>query len=139
MNDADDSDLDRQIAEYEAILGALKRKRRAKRAGRASGRARNRADRDALMVARYNELGRAYGAVRAIAGEFGLSEKQVHRVLGRSATRRGEPGNALRRPDKTSAASNGKLDRITPLPKLAAAPKMGRKRPMPAGQLSLSL
>lgn len=68
-------------------LRALKRERRAIVGGRASGKARKNEKRDATIIAEYQAIKASdespYGKVAALAREYGLSKRQLFRVVRR--------------------------------------------------------
>jgi hypothetical protein len=70
-----------RLAKVKAELGQLKVRRRAIVAGTESGSARRNPARDELIRKKYNELKALYGGVAALADEFKLSRRQLHRIV----------------------------------------------------------
>ena len=74
-------EIDDRITELEERLGQLRRRKRAIVGGRASGDARQRHDRNEQIRAYFRERPHSYGALTETAHKFGLSTKQVGRIL----------------------------------------------------------
>ena len=86
------SEIEAAIAKLEKPLGELRRRRRAMLGGFASGKARQRHDRNEQICAYYYKIsgGRfGYGKLVPTANKFGLSVRQISRILRADAAEQG--------------------------------------------------
>jgi hypothetical protein len=108
-----------QIAQLEERLGRLRRLQGAIAGGDASGIARQQPDRDERIRSYYLQRKGEYGVVKKIAAAFGLSERQVRRILriggidrdtATDAPSRDPPAGSLSKPPSTPRGAPSRSD-----------------------------